>query len=63
MRGPHATLRRFAVMAGSLAFAVTLSLVSSAETGDAIRIWVVGSYQNVSFVLTWRPRLDQAASH
>ena len=43
MRVPHATLPRVAVMAGCLAFAVTLSLVSSAETGAAIRIWVVGS--------------------
>ena len=43
MRKPHATLPRFAVIAGCLAFAITLSPVSSAQTGDAIRIWVVGS--------------------
>jgi hypothetical protein len=38
MREPHAILPRFAVMAGCLAFVVTLSLVTSAETGDAIGI-------------------------
>src|SRR6476469_8935191 len=43
MRKPDGTLPRFAVIASCLAFAVTLSPVSSAETGDAIRIWVVGS--------------------
>ncbi len=43
MSEPHATLPRFALIAGCLAVAVTLSLVSSAGTGDTIRIWVVAS--------------------
>jgi hypothetical protein len=43
MRLPHATLPRFAAMASCIAFAIALSLGSSAATGDIIKIWVVGS--------------------